>query len=359
MKNNNKFFQYLSLFVLVTLFIVSVSCSQSWGQPSSFSIISTRGQFDLETGKLVEGHNSTDYKSINIPDCPPEIAVVVHGFGLDDAKAAERFDRTLMSLQANNYKIPLIGFSWDSDTPFSLVNPSISQQGWDIAKIIANKNGPLLAQFIIDYKENCPNSDVRIIAHSLGARVIFSALQSLLDDNQSIATNDNNTDVKIIESVHLLGAAVDDEQASMSHLDCIFNIPPLTCSGKAIESEVEHFYNLFNPQDNMIAPTFFGTIPSVYKFNEDDEALGSFGADNIANTPSNYNQTNVVGHIIVDIDANGDGNCDLPILWFGFEGCTVFLPGDNHFGYMGNRNFNDENVYDEGAIDVVVTDWRR
>ena len=53
---------------------------------------------------------------MNIPDCPPEIVIIVHGFGLDDAKAAERFDRTLMSLQANNYKIPLIGFSWDSNT---------------------------------------------------------------------------------------------------------------------------------------------------------------------------------------------------------------------------------------------------
>ena len=46
----------------------------------------------------MKGHNSTDYKVVNIPDCPPEIAIIVHGFGLDDAKAAERFDRTLMSL---------------------------------------------------------------------------------------------------------------------------------------------------------------------------------------------------------------------------------------------------------------------
>jgi Alpha/beta hydrolase of unknown function (DUF900) len=351
------------LLVGITLLFITTLSSSAQGETSPL-ITSTRNFFNTDTGDFIENietslPNASSLLRLDTNECPNEIAIYVHGVWATKEIAKEQTERIDLSLNNLNSHIPLIGFSWDSDTPFSLVDPSTSQQGWDTAKIIANKNGPILAQFIIDYKENCPNSDVRIIAHSLGARVIFSALQSFLNDDQAIVTNDNNTDFKIIKSVHLLGAAVDDEQVSMSQLDCISNVPSLTCSGKAIESEVEHFYNLFNPQDNMIAPTFFGTIPSVYKFNEDDEALGSFGADNIANTPSNYNQTNVVGHIIVDIDANGDGNCDLPILWFGFEGCTIFLLGDNHFGYMGYRPFNGQNVYDEGAIDVVVTDWRK
>jgi esterase/lipase superfamily enzyme len=61
------------------------------------------------------------------------------------------------------YTFPVIGFSWDSDT-------EISQDGWNYAKKIAKENGPKLAQFILDLKNNCPQTKIRLIAHSLGAR---------------------------------------------------------------------------------------------------------------------------------------------------------------------------------------------
>jgi hypothetical protein len=359
MENNNKFFQYLSLFVLVTLFIVSVSCSQSWGQPSLFPIISTRGQFDLETGKLVEGHNSTDYKSMNIPDCPPEIAIIVHGFGLDDAKAAERFDRTLMSLQANNYKIPLIGFSWDSNTislPFDF-----GFFGWFNAKSISKDNGPKLAQFILDYMDNCKNEDkeskVRLISHSLGARVILSSLESL---HKNTIWNNNNYK---ITSVHLLGAAVDNEEISKDIKDILFDgtnkgTVKTTAYGNSIEQEVIDFYNLYSPNDNYLEPKLFMQIYPSFEFG--DWALGQSGYQTLPypisfSLPRNYVQIDVENEIPPICDADGDKKTDSPFT----KGETVSL-GDNHIGYIGFRNATDSTkLVDDGAINVVVDTWNK
>ena len=83
--------------------------------------------------------------------------------GLTKASANEQFNRTAISLATNNYAIPLIGFSWDSNTPFN-------EDGWKTAKTIAEKNGLKLARFIIDFKNECQDTDIRLIAHSLGER---------------------------------------------------------------------------------------------------------------------------------------------------------------------------------------------
>src|SRR5918993_202674 len=71
--------------------------------------------------------------------CPPETAVYIHGWNRDEAEAAEEFDRVQASLSHNNYRIPLIGFSWNSKTNYF------------IAQDNANDNGPLLAQFIVNF----------------------------------------------------------------------------------------------------------------------------------------------------------------------------------------------------------------
>lgn len=128
---------------------------------NNFSI-STRGNFDLVTGELIPLHNSTDYlyyngisgNTVNSTQdeiiCPSqkEIAIYIHGVWTDEASANEQVNRTAMSLQTNNNTIPLIGFSWDSNTPYS-------EEGWKNVKSIAANNGPKLAQFILDFKNKC------------------------------------------------------------------------------------------------------------------------------------------------------------------------------------------------------------
>lgn len=193
MKKNKRNFNFpiALIFVLITSIVVSYSTSFSWGQKNSYPLISTSGHYDLNTGQLLQGHNQTDYNATNIPNCPPEIAIFIHGFGLDESKAEERYNRTLMSLQANNYNIPLISFSWDSNTTSLLSDFGLS--GWNNAKKVAEDNGPKLAQFIFDYTNKCKDenkeSKIRLISHSLGARVILSSLDSL---HKNDIWNDNN-----------------------------------------------------------------------------------------------------------------------------------------------------------------------
>ena len=147
-------------------------------------ILSTRNQFNLETGQLTLSHNIDGYESYDVPGlngnpCSNnnELSVYIHGVWTGQIAAKEQIDRTKLSLNANGYDIPVIGFSWDSNTT---INPS----GWNIAKSIAKQNGPKLAKFLLDFKTKCPNCKIRIIAHSLGAKIVESALISL-NNNQT------------------------------------------------------------------------------------------------------------------------------------------------------------------------------
>ena len=95
----------------------------------------------------IEGYDFYDIPGLNgnpysIND---ELVVYIHGVWTRQIAAKEKIDRTALSLNTNGYYIPVVGFSWDSNTT---INPS----GWNIAKFIAKQNGPKLAKFISDFK---------------------------------------------------------------------------------------------------------------------------------------------------------------------------------------------------------------
>ena len=147
--------------------------------------------------------------------CPSEIAIYVYGFNRNDSEAKEEFNRIRMSLSHNNYRIPLVGFSWNSNVL------------WNRAKINAKENGPMLAEYIIGFHKNCPRTGIRLIAHSLGAAVVDESLVNL----------SNNSKWKgKIASVHLLGAAIDNTLIR-NHTSAIVHV-------------VHKFYNLYNPEDD-------------------------------------------------------------------------------------------------------------
>jgi hypothetical protein len=299
-------------------------------------IVSTRGHFNyLTTGELISGHNRTDYEYYNDNTsgiqseiiCPSqkEIAIYIHGVWTDETLANEQFDRTAKSLAANNYSIPLIGFSWDSNTP-------LNKDGWEIAKNIARDNGQKLAQFIIDFKNKCKDTEIRLIAHSLAAVVVNSTLVTI-SNNQTLDNNvDNNSNFNI-KSVHLLGAAMDRNVAASN-----------TTFGKSIENVVDNFYNLRNPEDNM--------LEYVYRYLENRDAIGLLGIQHSLPIPREYSERQVDSEIppIPDADSNAKFDC------FDF---FVLLHGDNHCGYIGFRNLNPFGniLRDDGAIDVVVRNW--
>jgi hypothetical protein len=302
--------------------------------------VPTRGHFNTSTGQENAGHTlptAADLLRELDQRCPGEIAIYVHGVWASPQSAIEQVQRVDISLrQGNDYDVAIVGFSWDSDT-------SINPDGWEVAKVIANKNGELLADLIVDYKGECPSDEVRLIAHSLGSRVILSALQSLHDESRG----------SIIRSVHLMGAAVDDEQVSTNDSLCLSNVPPLPCSGRAIESTVQtKLYNLHNYEDNFLHPVLGYT---------EDYALGLYGSS--GSRPNKYEQYSVLSSIypIPNADGNPSTDCrDSTIgvfLWslsWGFnEGW-----GDNHCGYMGFRTLSSLNPWKDGAIENVVRNWR-
>lgn len=311
---------------------VAMSISPFYGN----DIISTRGHYDyLGTGDLNPEFNTTDYVYLkngkeNTSDatpnkitCPPEneIAIYIHGAWTDEMSASEQLNRTAMALVINNNSVPLIGFSWDSNTP-------LNKEGWKTAKIIADNNGPKLARFIIDLKNKCQDTNIRLIAHSLGAAVVNSTLISLHNDLNTTTNNGFN-----ITSVHLLGAAINrDEIASNSTF------------GNAIENIVDNFYNLRNPEDNM--------LEYVYRFVEDQDALGLLGIQHSVPMPRDYIEHQVDSEIPAIQDADGNNKLDC----FDF---FVLLPGDNHCGYIGFRGLPPfENILlDDGSIDIIVQDW--
>jgi pimeloyl-ACP methyl ester carboxylesterase len=340
-------------------------------------LISTRGHFDNNTAELLANHTPIDYSSMNIPglddgECPRELVIFVHGAWVGGNKTAfenpsEILNRTKMSLEKNNYAYPLAGFSWDSNTTILQTKTN----GWVALQLIAKENGPKLAQFLLDFMNKCGHqgSQVRLIAHSLGARVVLSAIDSL-DKNQQ--WNNNHFE---IASVHLIGAAVDDEEVSKNP-SYIVKKPPLNTSsissdtplnsnilknllewynvygikssyGKAIQEEVDKFYNLFNTNDL--------TLINLYPPAELDNPLGLIGAEKGIPLPSNYNETDVKNMIPPLCDANGDQIADFP---FYFNISQPVSIGNNHAGYYGFRNAtNSAMLIDDGAMNKVVRDW--
>jgi hypothetical protein len=297
---------------------------------TTIPLISTRGHFSLVTGKLNSLQDKSNYDYYHAPrflgnyySHNNELVIYIHGVWTEQRSAKEQTDRTRLALCANGYNIPIIGFSWDSNTA---VNPS----GWSVAKYIANQNGPKIAKFISDFKNNYPNVNIRIIAHSLGAKVVESALITLNNKyNQKWKKNRSYR----IASIHLLGAAIDDKSASKN-----------THFGNAIENTVGKFYNLYNPEDNALKYAYVKT--------ENQNPLGLHGLKKGESFPINYTERNVKFEIPPLKRASG--------IYQSFCDKAVYGWGDNHCGYVGFRERYPYHQFlkDDGAINVIVTDWR-
>ncbi|MDF2736268.1 MAG: hypothetical protein K0S93_124 [Nitrososphaeraceae archaeon] len=79
----------------------------------------------------------------------------------------------------------------------------------------STKNGLKLAKFILDLKKFCSDADIHLVGHSLGASVILNALDRLHNDPRLQLWNAEERDYRV-DSVHLLGAAVNPEAISIT-----------------------------------------------------------------------------------------------------------------------------------------------
>jgi hypothetical protein len=115
--------QIVAAVSLISVLIISVLVANPINAtPSVIPLVSTRNHFGLQDGHLIGGHTVLDSTKSNIPGlqrgtiCPPEIAMYIHGVWADPQQAVEQTSRTNISLNYDNYRIPIIGFTWDSNT---------------------------------------------------------------------------------------------------------------------------------------------------------------------------------------------------------------------------------------------------
>ena len=139
---------------------------------------------------------------------------------------------------------------------------------------------------------------------------------------------------------------------------------------------------MYDTNDKVLGPNSVNPFPpyQIYPSFEGDLALGQNGSQKGMTLPNNTNDRDVTAEIkpIKDadgIDAEVFGLCNNNNIYCQIkkEGwdlglCDLFHPnncqhhqpdiGDNHAGYIGFRNNVTKMLVDDGAINIVVNDWR-
>jgi len=222
----------------------------------------TRGHFDIHWwygDQLTDGHTATDYDTVGaIPgwsdgSSPDEVLVAVHGWLTTADEAPDHFATVETSLGNNGYDRPVIGFSYDADT---------GVDDWWAATDIAERNGPKLAAFLMDYSDRNPGTSVRLTGHSLGARVVLSAIESLAAAGRT----------DLIASATLLGGAADNDAVSTEGR-----------YGDDIEAATGRVDNFWKSDDSV--------LQWAYSTGEFDSAVGEEGCE--GPEPANYTDHNV------------------------------------------------------------------
>ena len=165
-----------------------------------FPKISTRGYYDLKTGKTIKNNSYDIYPKTTFQKIlqNSEIVIMIHGLRNNKSGALAKYDIAEKRLKSLNYRHDVVGYSYDSNTA-GVQYKSTALSALKIGVLIAKKNGNNLSKFILDTKSKNPSLKIRLMGHSLGAQVILSTIQSL-------AKNPKNKG--IIESVHFFGASI-------------------------------------------------------------------------------------------------------------------------------------------------------
>tara|TARA_A100001037_G_scaffold267490_1_gene260378 strand:+ start:263 stop:1021 length:759 start_codon:yes stop_codon:yes gene_type:complete len=165
-----------------------------------FPKISTRGFYDLKTGKTLTNTSYEIYPktSFEIISKKPEIVIMIHGLRNNKSGALAKYVIAEKRLKFLKYPHDVVGYSYDSNTA-GVQYKSTALSALRVGVTIAKKNGRNLSKFIKDLKLKNPSIKIRLMGHSLGAQVILSTVQSLAQNPKNYG---------IIESVHLFGASI-------------------------------------------------------------------------------------------------------------------------------------------------------
>ncbi|MFC5972414.1 DUF726 domain-containing protein [Halomarina salina] len=227
--------------------------------PSGFPRVTTRDHFDITwygEVQLTDGHTPTDYETagdFSGTYGQDELLVFAHGWLNDDQSGLDTCYTGVTNLGIEGYDHPGVGFSYDADTGVT--------QWWNATEI-AERNGRKLAAYTRDVRQQYPNTDVRFVAHSLGARVVLEAVKTL--DAWGLGD--------ALASVSLLGGAADNDSVSTGGE-----------YGSAIGRSVGSFSNFWKDGDDV--------LNYLYSTAEFDSAVGEEGCE--GTPPANYEDVNV------------------------------------------------------------------
>ena len=242
------------LSLLAVLFLAVLVAPVAWG----YEVISTRGNIE-DLGGIFEA-DGAEWKdgepvpalppSVANDPCPASIVIYVHGFQNTEDDANSNFMQAETALMAQGYEGTVIGFSWDSD---------VGSLDFDTAREAANLNGKVLAGVIKRMKQRCPDMKINLMSHSLGARVILTALEC----------------GGCADTVQLIAPAVDNE---VLQEDEEFGADEIT------ENAGDDLKIWYNDEDDILGGT--------YPLEEGDSALGSAGTEDADCLPDGASQCN-------------------------------------------------------------------
>ena len=195
--------------------------------------ISTRGYYDLLTGKTIKNNSYYLYPKKDFKKLidSKELTIMIHGLRNDNAGAIAKVVLAKNKLKKLNYSYPVIGYSYDSNiTGAHLIKHA--KRSLAAGQVIAKKNGRNLGKFIEDFKVNSPNTKIRLIGHSLGPQVILSTLEYL-------AKKKKNTG--IVEGVYFFAASINED------------VPSSKKYGKILQNIVhKKIINYYAPSDKVL-----------------------------------------------------------------------------------------------------------
>jgi|TARA_B100001105_G_scaffold138690_1_gene111100 hypothetical protein len=228
-----------------------------------FPRISTRGFYDLYSGKTIENEPYRLYPKRDFEALidSKDITIMIHGLRNNASGALTKFVIAKKRLVQLGYKNPVIGYSYDSNTAgVQYITSALHALYTGVT--IANKNGRNLARFITDFKRKSPNTKIRVIGHSLGAHVIQSTIKNL-------AKNVKNKG--IIEAVYFFGGSIPNDALSTRN--------GITAQ-KIVATKIRNYYS---PHDDVLS--------LVDNWNWVDTPIGYRGAKGM--TIPKYSQTMV------------------------------------------------------------------
>ena len=197
------------------------------------SRISTRGYYDLLTGKTLKNNSYYLYPKKDFKKLidSKELTIMIHGLRNDNAGAIAKVVLAKNRLRKLGYSYPVIGYSYDSNTTGAHLI-KYAKRSLSVGQKIAKKNGKNLGKFIEDFKSENPNIKIRLMGHSLGTQVILSTLEYLAKKKKNFG---------IVEGAYFFGASITEE------------IPSSKKYGKILQNIVnKKIVNHYAPTDEVL-----------------------------------------------------------------------------------------------------------